>query len=143
MGGRGSASYFWGEMFFVHVGAFVDAIDGCGQHLVVPMTDGISDWRAAMLQRVRAAHPNLIPFVMRVRCTLNGKEVGAVCRPDDLADATLRWRLPGLLGGGLKVLDVDTMKRDELMRYAKSILGVEVRYIGTDGLKIGSGRWRM
>ena len=125
----------------MHVGAFVDAVDGGGQHLVIPMTDGTSDWRAAVLQRVRAAHPSLVPLVMRVRCTLNGKEVGGVCRPGDLADATLRWRLPGLLGGGPKAQDdantkdIDAMKRDDLMRYARNVLGVEVRQAGPDGKK--------
>jgi hypothetical protein len=134
-----------GDVFFLDVGAFVDAINGCGQHLVIPMTDGTSDWRAAVLQRVRAAHPSLMPFVVCLRCTLNGKEVGAVCKPDDLADATLRWRLPGLLGGAPKAQDVDTrkdvdtMNKEDLMRYAKNILGVEVRQAGPDGKK---NRWR-
>ena len=107
------------------MGALVDAIDSCGQHLVIPMTAGTSDWRAAVLRRVHAAHPRLMPFVVCLRCILNGKEVGAVCRPDDLADATLRWRVPGLLGGAPKAQDgdtrkdVDTMKKDELMLYAR------------------------
>ena len=57
-----------GRCFFLHVGAFVDAIDGCGQHLVIPITDGTSDWRAAVLQRLRAAHPSLVPLVMRLPC---------------------------------------------------------------------------
>ena len=145
MGRPGAASFFWGEMFFVHVGAFVDAIAGCGQHLVIPITDGTSDWRAAVLQRVRTAHPSLVPLVMRVRWTLNGKEVGAVCRSDDLADATFRWRLPGLLGGGPKAAlimdvdglchDVDAMNKDALMLYARNVLDVEVRQAGPDGKK--------
>ena len=107
--------------FFLHVGAFVDVIDGGGQHLVIPMTDDTRDWRAAVLERVRAAHPSLVPFVASMRCTLNGKEVGAVCRPEDLEDATLRWRSPGLLGGAPKAQDVamtrdvDVMKKDALM----------------------------
>jgi len=128
-------------MCFVHVGAFVDAIDGCGQHLVIPMSDGTSDWRAAVLQRVRAAHPSLVPLVMHVQCTLNGKEVDAVCKLGDLADATLRWRLPGCCGGSPKALNVaktqnvDAMKKDDLMKFAKSVLGVEVRQAGPDGKK--------
>ena len=97
------------------------------------------------MQRVRAVHPSLVPLVMRLRCTLNGKEVGVVCRPDDLADATLRLRLLGVLGGAPKAQDVatrkdvETMKKDELMRYAKNILAVEVREAGPDGKK---NRWR-
>ena len=65
---------------------------------MIPMTDDTSDWRAAVLERVRAVHPSLVPLVASMRCTLNGKEAGAVCRPEDLEDATLRWRLVGLLG---------------------------------------------
>ena len=87
MGTPGSASSFWKDVFFLHVGALADAFDGCGQHLVIPITDDTGnacDWRAAALQRVRAAHPSLMPLLMRLRCTLNGKEVGAVCRPGDL-----------------------------------------------------------
>ena len=123
---------------FLHVGAFVDVIDGGGQHLVIPMTDDTRDWRAAVLERVRAAHPSLVPFVASMRCMLNGKEVGAVCRPEDLEDATLRWRSLGLLGGALKAHnvdmreDVDTMKKDDLMRYARE-LGVETRQAGPNG----------
>ena len=78
---------------------YVDGMDGCGQHLVIPMSDGTRDWRAALLQRVRVANPSLVPLVNRMCFTLGGKEVGAVCTPEDLADVTLRWRLPGLLGG--------------------------------------------
>ena len=89
--------------FFLHVGAFVDVIDGGGQHLVIPMTDDTRDWRAAVLERVRAAHPSLVPFVASMRCMLNGKEMGAVCRPEDLEDAALRWRSPGFLRGAPKV----------------------------------------
>ena len=141
MGTPGSASSFWKEVFFLHVGALADAFDGCGQHLVIPITDDTSDWRAAVLQRVRAAHPSLMPLLMRLRCTLDGKEVGAVCRPDDLADATLRWGVPGLLGGApkaqddVRLQDVDTMPKDDLMRYAKDILDVEVRQTDADGKK--------
>ena len=53
-----------GDVFFIHLGAFVDAIDGSGHHLVIPMNDGTNDWRAAVLQRVRAAHPSLMPFAL-------------------------------------------------------------------------------
>ena len=136
--GQALPATFGRRCFFIHVGAFVDAIDGSGHHLVIPMNDGTNDWRAAVLQRVRAAHPSLVPFVLSMRCTLNGKEVGAVCTRDDLEYATLRWRLPGLLGGGLKVKDVDvakdvdTMNKEELMRYAKSALDVEIREAGPD-----------
>ena len=127
--------------FFLHVGALADAFDGCGQHLVIPITDDTSDWRAAALQRVRAAHPSLMPLLMRLRCTLNGKELGAVCRSDDLADATLRWGVPGLLGGApkaqddVRLQDVDTMHKDDLMSYAKNILDVEIRQTDSDGTK--------
>ena len=54
--------------------------------------------------------------------------------------------MPGLLGGAPKAQDVatrkevDTMNKEELMRYAKSILGVEVRHAGPDGKKIVGGR---
>ena len=139
--GQALPATFGRRCFFIHVGAFVDAIDGSGHHLVIPMNNGTNDWRAAVLQRVRAAHPSLVPFVLSMRCTLNGKEVGAVCTRDDLEDATLRWRLPGLLGGGPKVKDVDVakdvdmMNKEELMRYAKSALDVEIRQAGSDGKK--------
>ena len=35
--------------------------------------------------------------------------------------------------------DIDKMHKDELMSYAKSVLGVEVRQVGLDGKK---NRWR-
>ena len=56
-------------------------------------------------------HRCLVPFVPSMQCTINGKEVGADCRPEDLEDATLRWRSPGLLGRAPKAHDVD-MKKD-------------------------------
>ena len=49
--------------------------------------------------------------------------------------------MPGLLGGGPKVKDVDvakdvdTMNKEELMHYAKSALDVEIRQAGPDGKK--------
>ena len=124
--------FFWAfwqqdmKCFFLHLGAFGDALGGGGQHLVIPMADDSSDWRAAVLARVRAGDSGLVPLVVTMRCTLNGKEVGGVCTLDDLEDATLRWRLPGLLGGAPKVKDVDVakdvdrMNKEELMRYANA-----------------------
>ena len=116
--------------------------------MFIPIAEDYTDWRAAVLERVHAVDSRLAPLVASMRCTLNGKEVGAVCTPDDLEDATSRWRLPGLLGGGAKVKDVDvakgvgTMNKGELMRYAKSVLGVEVRQAGPGG-KTVTGRWMM
>ena len=129
------------KYFFLHVGAFAGSFGGCGQHLVIPMADDTSDWRAAVLERVRAVDSRLVPFAASMRCTLNGKEVGTACRPEDLQDATLRWRSLGLLGGAPKAQDVDKtkdvdeMKKSELMQYAKNILGVETRRVGPDGNK--------
>ena len=94
-------------MLLLDLGAFADALVGGGQHLVVPMADDTSDWRTAVLKRVRAVRPSLVPFVVSMRRTLNGKEVGAVYKPKDLKEATLRWRSPGLLGGAPKANDVE------------------------------------
>ena len=58
---------------------------------------------------------------------------GVVYRPEDLEDVPLRWRSFGLLRGAPEAQDVATtkgvgaVKRDELMRYAKQVLGVGVR----------------
>ena len=122
--GRGS--------FFSHVGACIYVTGIIGQHLVISVTDDTRGWRAAASQRIRAARPSLAPFVAFTRRTLNGKEAGAVCRPEGLEDATSR-RSPGLLGGAPRAQDVPmtkdvgTRKRDELMQYAERVLGVGVR----------------
>ena len=136
---HGKALLLAGDMLFLHVGAFVDVIDRGGQHLVIPMTDDTSDWRAAVLERVSAVHPSLVPLVASIRCTPNSKEMGAVCTPEDLENANLRLHVPGLLGGAPKAQDVattkvvDKMKKDDVMHYAKQVLGVEVRQAGHDG----------
>ena len=83
-----------------------------------------------------AVDSRLVPLVASMRCTLNGKEMGTAFSGKDV---TLRWRSLGLLGGAPKAQeddktkDVDEMKKDELMRYAKNVLGVETRTVGPSG----------
>ena len=127
--------------FFLNLGAFRDAIAGGGQHLVIPMAEDSTDWRAAVLERVHAVDSRLVPLVASMRCTLNGREVGTGLRSEELQDVTLRWRSLGLLGGAPKAQyvdkteDADQMNKAELMKYAEDILGVETPQVGPDGNK--------
>ena len=86
------------QCYFLHLGAFGGALGGGGQHLVIPMADDTSDWRAAVLERVRAVDSRLVPLVASMRCMLNSKEMTTGWRPEELQDVTSRWRSRGLLG---------------------------------------------
>ena len=130
-----------GKSFLLHLGAFESALGGNGEHLVIPVADDTTDWRGAVLERIRALDSRLVPIAASLPCLLNGKEVGPSCSPVQLQDLILRLRPLGLLGGAPKVKktdktrDVDQMDKPELMAYAKDVLGVETRRSGSDGKK--------
>jgi hypothetical protein len=129
------------KCFLLHLGAFESALGGNGGHLVIPIAADSTDWRGAVLERIRALDYRLVPVVASLPCLLNGKELGPSCSPALLRDLTVRLRPLGLRGGAPKgkkqiaTKDVDQMEKAELMAYAKDVLGVETRRMGSDGKK--------
>ena len=129
------------KCFLLHLGAFESALGGNGGHLVIPVAADSTDWRGAVLERIRALDYRLVPVVDSLPCLLNGKELGPSCSPVLLQDLTVRLRPLGLRGGAPKgkkkvvTKDVDQMEKPELMAYAKDVLGVETRRVGSNGKK--------
>ena len=129
------------KCFLLHLGALESALGGSGRHLVIPVGADATDWRGAVLERIRALDERLVPMVAFTPCLLSGKELGPSCSPVMLQDFTVRLWLSGLRGGAPKgkqivaARDVDQMEKAELMAYAKDVLGVETRRAGLDGKK--------
>ena len=90
------------KCFLLHLGAFESALGGNGGHLVIPVAADSTDWRGAVLERIRALDNRLVPVVASLPCLLNGKELGPSCSPVLLQDLTVRLRPLGLRGGAPK-----------------------------------------